>query len=319
MRPHPRPRAVPEAPVEALLARADELAKSWTVALILARPLERIGEVRLEDLAREAPALCAQALRALESDAELERMAAAGAGGREDSTSASRLWAFAGARGGGAVVEAVEALRGVLWEALLAELRWPIFDRSPARQVADLGDRLAHVCATALGAALAQNPAVTVDRPEVVHAGRREAVYDAHRSPLERGVAVLVDEREDVRARPRAAGRAARAHGPEDWVAEGWAAHRHTVQTTGFRAAGPGHVPPFVPSEAPRSSQSRRTRARPLPWDTPPRAERAGAPPPGAPPPRVPPSGEVAEETTAEGGPVMRVTRGPKAPVDESA
>jgi hypothetical protein len=200
---------VVDAPVDALLARADELARRWGVALILARPLEGMGGIPLEDLAREAPSLCAQAVRALESDAELERIAASGAaGGREESTTARRLAALAGAPDAQAAVAAVEALRGVLWEALLEELRWPIIDSAPARQVADLADRLAHVCATALAATLAQGPATLAQGPATtVHdsdvapfAGREELFGGSERSSSGRGAAVLVDEREDLAA-----------------------------------------------------------------------------------------------------------------------
>src|ERR1700730_7850810 len=134
MQPSRCARPVADAPVEALLVRADELARRWAIALVVARPLEQIGEVPLEDLAREAPALCEQAVRALQSDAELERMATPAAPrGRENPAPSHRLGALAGAHDAGAAVEAVEALRGVLWDALLDELSWPILDRSTGR------------------------------------------------------------------------------------------------------------------------------------------------------------------------------------------
>src|SRR5271157_4557498 len=118
-RPDPRARPVAQAPIGALLERADELARRWAAALILARPLERITELHLQTLAREAPALCAQVIRALESDSELERLLGAGAAeGRGEAASARRLGVLAGAGGASSaaeMVEAVEALRGVLW------------------------------------------------------------------------------------------------------------------------------------------------------------------------------------------------------------
>src|SRR5450755_747443 len=166
-RTHPSPRARPvaEAPIGALLDRADELARGWAIALILARPLERIGEIHLDALARDAPALCAQTIRALESDAELERMVGwEGEHGRGGSASAHGLAALAGAGDAESAVDAVEALRGVLLEALLGELRDP-----PARQVADLADRLAYVCATALAAAVGAG-AEDVAAADVSHA-----------------------------------------------------------------------------------------------------------------------------------------------------
>jgi GGDEF domain-containing protein len=133
-----------------MLARAQELARRWASALILARPLDGIDAVPLVELAREAPSLCAQALRAMQSDVELERLTGRGAPtGREGSAAALRLAAISGAGDPAAVVDAVEALRGVLWEALLDQLNEP-----SARQVADVSDRLAYVCAAALASAI---------------------------------------------------------------------------------------------------------------------------------------------------------------------
>src|SRR6266566_4108577 len=64
-------------------------------------PLERIGEIPLQSFAREAPALCAQVVRALESDAELERMAApVRSGGGAEPAPARRLRELAAARDG---------------------------------------------------------------------------------------------------------------------------------------------------------------------------------------------------------------------------
>jgi hypothetical protein len=291
MQPLRRARPVAEAPVDALVARADELARRWAIALVLARPLEQIGEVPLEDLAREAPALCEQAVRALQSDAELERMAApAMAGGPEDSPPALRLGALAGVRDPGAVVQAVEALRGILWDALLDELRPPpsavpaIFERSPLREVADLADRLAFVCATALAANLAQQPALALDH-DTVPTARARVRNDFERSAAGTGKAVLVDEREDLPAPPRARS----------------------------RVSGPGRAPSLPPRAAqPRSasaprSDERRTQAHPRPWDTPLRANRGQGQPPET----------VIEGSGDEGnGPAMRITRRPSAPSD---
>jgi GGDEF domain-containing protein len=208
--PAPRARAVLDPALESVLARADDLAKRWTIALIGARPLDAMASVPLEDLAREAPALCAQTLRALQSDVELERLTGSGPGsGREASATARKLAAMAGARDGVAAVEAVEALRGVLWEALLDELSAP-----SARLLADISDRLAYVCACALAATIgASLPAVGAS---VAGAGDTVVVSSAPPSPRpEHGVpgggassvpaekwplagAVIVDEREGV-------------------------------------------------------------------------------------------------------------------------
>src|ERR1700719_1815876 len=100
-------RAAPVAglPLESMLLRADELARRWAISLVLARPLDGLADVPLEDLAREAPALCAQCLRALESDEELDRLTGASSpSGREESTPVSRLPAISGAADSAALV-----------------------------------------------------------------------------------------------------------------------------------------------------------------------------------------------------------------------
>ena len=69
-------------------------------------------------------------------------------------------------RGAGspATVAAVEELRGVLWEVLLDQLEEPT-----AREVGDLADRLAHVCAVALAVALAVPARGMPDVPMSIH------------------------------------------------------------------------------------------------------------------------------------------------------
>jgi GGDEF domain-containing protein len=203
-RAHQAPRAGPVAglPVDAVVARAEELARRWAIALVLARPLEGLGGIPLEDLAREAPALCAQTVRALESDAELDRLTGSLAGGREESAPARRLVAMSGARDSAALVRDVEALRGALWEGLLEELGRPLLEQAHARRIADVSDRLAYVCASALGAALAsvgaidELPAPPAERdPE---AARREADLAPDRAtpaPATTRRAVIFDER----------------------------------------------------------------------------------------------------------------------------
>jgi hypothetical protein len=106
-----RARPVAELSFDDLLARPEELARRWAVALVLERPAERIGEVPLQRLAREGPALCAQVVRAVGSDAELERLLApAGSGEHEGSPPAARLGELAGARDPGELVRVIEAL-----------------------------------------------------------------------------------------------------------------------------------------------------------------------------------------------------------------
>jgi GGDEF domain-containing protein len=189
-----------------MVARAEEMARRWAIVLILDRPLAQIGDLPLEDLAREAPALCAQAIRALESDSELDRLTGAGAQtGREHSAPALRLAAIAGARDARAAVAATEALRGVLWEALLHELGWPLFEHSPAREVAELSDRLAYVCASALRAtflgSLPAEPDAPIGASRVVVASAEAstqspetAAHPPDRTPASGQRPVIIDE-----------------------------------------------------------------------------------------------------------------------------
>jgi GGDEF domain-containing protein len=195
--------------LDAALERADEIAQRWAIALVLARPLGRIGDIPLEQLACEAPALCAQALRALQSDAELDRLTGGAAPtGRAQSAPALRLAAIAGAGDAAAVVEAVEALRGVLWETLLEELRPSAFQRTYARQVADLADRLAYVCARALKASIAATaalaPDVTLGEPDAAPELPERGAHRGERGSASGPRAVIVDERRDGAAPTRA-------------------------------------------------------------------------------------------------------------------
>jgi GGDEF domain-containing protein len=97
------------------------------------------------ELARSGPALCGALLAALGSDAELERLV--GGDGRAPlGAAAARL---TGARTPAALAAGVEALRAAAWRMLRAELR-----DAPPELVADLGDRLAYVCARVVQASL---------------------------------------------------------------------------------------------------------------------------------------------------------------------
>lgn len=195
MHPPPRARPVADLPADAVLVRAEELAKRWAIALIVVRPLEGIGDVPLEDLAREAPWLCAQAVRAVQSDVELARLTGRGAAsGREESAPARRLAAICGARDATAVVDAVEALRGVLLQALLDQLSEP-----SARQVGDVSDRLAYVCAAMLAVALdgllAAGAGERFDDPEAAIGVSEPAVREVAPAQARERQAVVVDER----------------------------------------------------------------------------------------------------------------------------
>jgi len=194
-----RARPLADLPIDAVLERAEELARRWAIALILVRPFGRIGDIPLEDLACEAPALCAQAVRALQSDVELDRLTGGGAPtGREQTALARRLAAIAGAHDAAAAVEAVEALRGVLWETLLEESRSSSFDRTRVHQVADLADRLAYVCASALAASIAATAASEPGERDAALGVAERGAREGERAPTARVTAVIVDERQDV-------------------------------------------------------------------------------------------------------------------------
>lgn len=157
-----------------------------------------MAAVPLETLIDQAPTLCAQVVRALGSDLELDRLM--GVGSRADSAVARRLAVVCGALDELEAIAAVEALRGVLWEALRDELCEP-----SARLVGDACDRLAYVCAEMLAPALAAMPALGAGR--VAEDGAERDVEAGGRDPHEppargqsgasqgSGKAVIVDER----------------------------------------------------------------------------------------------------------------------------
>jgi len=190
----PRARAITELEVEPSIAHADELARSWAIALILARRPDELGEIPLEEIARAAPALCAQALRAVQSDVELERLAGRGASSAlERATEARRLAAVCGAHEPAALVEAVEALRGVLWAALLDGLSEP-----PARMLADMGDRLAYVCAAMLAAGVESIAPGALAPVKAMDPDPTSSALVAHEPacvPAPGGEVVIIDER----------------------------------------------------------------------------------------------------------------------------
>jgi hypothetical protein len=288
-----RARAVADAPAEALAARSEELAHRWTLRLLAARPLVEMAAIPLEDLARYAPAVCASLARALSSDEEL---AIFDIDAREGEARPGALAATAGlsalAAGweASAAVEHVEALRGLLWQAALEELRDPT-----ARQVADLSDRLASVCAAALAYALAGRSEAIAAAGAAAGARRafappREQVLYSAPAPSPGALgAVLIDERDDAprQARPRAAWR------------RGGGAPVPAPAREQARPAGPAS-----PHVALGQSASP-TAPRPLPWDTPLQSSAASAQQPGA-----DPGSRVTDD------PVMRVSRGPGTPAD---
>jgi GGDEF domain-containing protein len=271
---------VAELPLEQLTGQAQELARAWAVALIVARPPSAIAEIPLEDLACDAPRLCAQMLRALQSDDELERLTQSPPdSAREEQPSAEMLAGLAGARDVASVVAAMEALRGVLWDALLAELRRPLFDRHDVHQLADLADRLAYVCArtlaTALGAALAGDPPLAGDprirgRSGVVVAGAESAPPPARREPRapvappapgepvappgppRRGEVVIIDERPH-------------AHNPSRVFVAREPSTAEQAQSAG-EGQPPRYPPPTAPAPAEIEIRDERVEQGPAAW-----------------------------------------------------
>src|SRR5947199_9077721 len=151
-----RARPVADAPVAALVAAAEDLAKGWLVELVAAGPLDAAAALPFAELAREGPALCAAVARALSDDAELARLAPGG----DLAPLAARAGALAGARDAASAVAAIDALRRVLWEAALTEL-----PRAPGTLVADLADRLAATSATVVAATLTPRHAAPAPPP----------------------------------------------------------------------------------------------------------------------------------------------------------
>jgi len=178
----------------------------------------------LQALARDAPSLCAQLIRAVQSDGELDRLTGRGAEtGRDTSAPVRRLAAIAGAHGPAAVVDAVEALRGVLWEALCEQLGSPVTDRASARLLADACDRLAHVCAAALAVALDAMSATALEQTDAAPDAPRPPPRAFAESLQPVGVgAVIVDELMGEPAQPSAVAIEVhdqrREEGPAAWI-----------------------------------------------------------------------------------------------------
>ena len=129
--PRRRPaRPVPEAPIEALAADAERLAKGWLLAVIEQQPLSEAAGILAGEWAAEGPRVCEAVVRALGSDEALERLR-------------SRRFAAPGE---------LDPLRAVVWSALRAA--WA---EAEPDQVWDLGERTA-VVIQALGGARAAGP-----------------------------------------------------------------------------------------------------------------------------------------------------------------
>ncbi len=128
-----RARPVADAPVDELLARSDEIAKGWLLALVEELPLERSPAILAADLARDGPRVCDAIVRALADDADLRRLQPGGALERI----VARAGELAGAGGAEHTAHAVDVLHSVIWSAVRDELRRP-----DPHQLIELAERL---------------------------------------------------------------------------------------------------------------------------------------------------------------------------------
>ncbi len=287
-----RARPVADAPVEALVARAEELTQRWAIALILDRPPAEMATVPLEEITLVAPELCISIANALRSEKELALYAASSGdrelGGTHPADGApAGLVLLVGQWGAAASALHVEALRGVLWEAALEELRGP----SP-RLLVDLSDRLAFVCATVLADALAEQAPQVADLAGT--APGEQILFSAPASAPGQSAAVLIDELETAQE----------AQSPATFRRrEDERASATSQQDVRPRASGMADEPQAVESTL---EDAARTAPRPLPWDTP--LEFSSGPAPEG------PAHEPSQ--THEQDPVMRISRGHGASVD---
>ncbi len=140
-----RARPVADAPIDALLLRAEDLTKGWLLALLEQAPLD------------DAPAILAASLVAVGPPSAApwsERWPTtttyiAWSRAAPWSCSSSQTGEMAGSRGVEMTARAVDTLRGVIWSALRAELTQPDAD-----QVAELSERLNLVSELVRAAAL---------------------------------------------------------------------------------------------------------------------------------------------------------------------
>lgn len=140
-----RPRPVGDLAIGPLAPAAERIAKGWLLELIDAGPIAAAAAVPAADLAAGAPRLCEAVLRAVGSDADLERLEAGG----EHARLAASAGQLAGAADAAGTLAAVEALRAVIHSELRDRLR--LRDAEPA---AELAERLALVCSSVADAAL---------------------------------------------------------------------------------------------------------------------------------------------------------------------
>ncbi|HET9104360.1 MAG TPA: hypothetical protein VFN55_13480 [Solirubrobacteraceae bacterium] len=151
-----RARPVADAPIDALLARTEDLTKGWLLALLERAPLDDAPRILAADLTQDGPRLCAALLRAIADETDHRRLEPGGA----LEPLVARVGELAGAAGAAATSLAVDALHGVMWSALRAELREPDPDL-----ISELAERLAQVTGLMRAAALDHQPAASAAAP----------------------------------------------------------------------------------------------------------------------------------------------------------
>ena len=162
------PRPLADAPVESLLASANELARDWLIEVVAQIELEDVPSLEVGPLVTDGPELYRAMTAALAADSAL---AALRRGGRMELL--LRRVLMAAARGRSDEVPSVaESLRRVLLSAALARAD----PRPSADLVAALSDRVAHVCAVIAATAIA-TPTETTSSPDAA------SIADAARMP----------------------------------------------------------------------------------------------------------------------------------------
>jgi GGDEF domain-containing protein len=150
-----RARPVADAPIDELLARAEDLAKGWLLALLEQAPLHEAPSILAGDLSRDGPRLCDAVVRALADDADLRRLEPGGV--LEPLVAqAGPLAGTAGPAAPAAASAAVDALHAVIWSAVRSELADP-----DGEQVSELAERLAFVIERVRGATLRASAAAS--------------------------------------------------------------------------------------------------------------------------------------------------------------
>jgi GGDEF domain-containing protein len=140
-----RARPAADAPVDALLPRAEDLTKGWLLALLEQSPLDHAPAILATDLICDGPRICEAMIRALADEDDLRRLEPGGV----LEPLASRVGELAGAPDPEPTSRAVDALQAVIWSAVREDLRAPHGD-----VVAGLAERLASVAELVRSAAL---------------------------------------------------------------------------------------------------------------------------------------------------------------------